>query len=278
MVDSKTYYQSEMFEVDPSLFSYACFAAPLTALALSMEDESGFDSDTLRLNEMVKGNQTSKDFREVLIFATTNILTEKRCDVRDIGTERLQRKGEVISFDGINGAGKTTLIHALDMERYVIKREHALPNIAAEFLEGRFLPDAIRLKELSGISETLLLAANLYYQLVIQPVDGRNVIDRGTLSFFAYQTYVLMHEYGIDRESAQNYLKVLLGGIPHPDISYFLDVDLATVLQRIRINQNDLAAYEQIRTNFFNGLILIPNCRILDATGEPAELINNFRP
>lgn len=277
MVEIKAFLSPEVFEADPLLLSYARFAVPLTLTALSVDEELGLSPHVLSLNEIVDGNPISQEFREALVFATTNILTERRCGTRDVIVEKLKRNGKVISFDGINGAGKTTLIRALGMERCLIKREDRSSNIAAAFLRGKFLPDTIRLKGLNGISETLLLSANLYYQLAIQPREGVNIIDRGTLSFFAYQTYVLMQEYEVDRESAQNYLKILLSGISHPDVSYFLDVDLDTAAQRVYIHQNDRVGYEQIRTNFFNGLALIPNCHILDATGELAGIVNNFR-
>jgi dTMP kinase len=187
-----------------------------------------------------------------------------------------------ISFEGIEGSGKSTLIAALALE---------LQSIGADVLVtrepgGTAFGDAVRSifidpqMRIDPLAEAFLMNASRAQHVVesIAPVLKTASIvlcDRFFDATVAYQGY----GRGLDIEMLIRLSLVASQSIA-PDITFLLDIDAATSIERVRargtsdrIEQEDTGFYERVRAGYLELAGRFSRIVVLDGREPPETLL-----
>ena len=167
------------------------------------------------------------------------------------------KKGLFITFEGIDGCGKTTQIEllkeSLEKKGYTVllTREHGAKGLGEKLREILLNYDG----EVSSNCESFLFLADRaqHIDTIIKPAIDKGVIvlcDRHTDSTVAYQGYGRQ----LDLEQIYQLNKIATNGII-PDITFILDIDIDTSLQRIgkgrdRMENSGREFFERVRKGY----------------------------
>jgi dTMP kinase len=154
----------------------------------------------------------------------------------------VKQQGRLIVLDGVDGCGKTTIAKFLQEEL----NHHHIPNVLLRAIGQGIIGNAVREQYLHGeltnspTAEALFVASSIIeaYEHSVVPAlkEGKTVIlDRSIGSYYAYQV-----AYGINSAANTIFFGMLLKKdiIPPPDLYLFLDVDLATSVERMATRPN----------------------------------------
>ena len=167
------------------------------------------------------------------------------------------KKGLFITFEGIDGCGKTTQIELLKEElekkgyTVLLTREPGAKGLGEKLREILLNYDG----EVSSNCESFLFLADRaqHIDTIIKPAIDKGVIvlcDRHTDSTVAYQGYGRQ----LDLEQIYQLIKIATNGII-PDITFILDIDIDTSLQRIgkgrdRMENSGREFFERVRKGY----------------------------
>ncbi len=167
------------------------------------------------------------------------------------------KKGLFITFEGIDGCGKTTQIELLKEElekkgyTVLLTREPGAKGLGEKLREILLNYDG----EVSSNCESFLFLADRaqHIDTIIKPAIDKGVIvlcDRHTDSTVAYQGYGRQ----LDLEQIYQLNKIATNGII-PDITFILDIDIDTSLQRIgkgrdRMENSGREFFERVRKGY----------------------------
>lgn len=167
------------------------------------------------------------------------------------------KKGLFITFEGIDGCGKTTQIEllkeSLEKKGYTVllTREPGAKGLGEKLREILLNYDG----EVSSNCESFLFLADRaqHIDTIIKPAIDKGVIvlcDRHTDSTVAYQGYGRL----LDLEQIYQLNKIATNGII-PDITFILDIDIDTSLQRIgkgrdRMENSGREFFERVRKGY----------------------------
>lgn len=167
------------------------------------------------------------------------------------------KKGLFITFEGIDGCGKTTQIELLKEElekkgyTVLLTREPGAKGLGEKLREILLNYDG----EVSSNCESFLFLADRaqHIDTIIKPAINKGVIvlcDRHTDSTVAYQGYGRQ----LDLEQIYQLNKIATNGII-PDITFILDIDIDTSLQRIgkgrdRMENSGREFFERVRKGY----------------------------
>lgn len=167
------------------------------------------------------------------------------------------KKGLFITFEGIDGCGKTTQIEllkeSLEEKGYTVllTREPGAKGLGEKLREILLNYDG----EVSSNCESFLFLADRaqHIDTIIKPAIDKGVIvlcDRHTDSTVAYQGYGRQ----LDLEQIYQLNKIATNGIT-PDITFILDIDIDTSLQRIgkgrdRMENSGREFFERVRKGY----------------------------
>lgn len=167
------------------------------------------------------------------------------------------KKGLFITFEGIDGCGKTTQIELLKEElekkgyTVLLTREPGAKGLGEKFREILLNYDG----EVSSNCESFLFLADRaqHIDTIIKPAINNGTIvlcDRHTDSTVAYQGYG--RELNLEQIYQLN--KIATNGIV-PDITFILDIDIETSLQRIgkgrdRMENAGREFFERVRNGY----------------------------
>ncbi len=167
------------------------------------------------------------------------------------------KKGLFITFEGIDGCGKTTQIELLKEElekkgyTVLLTREPGAKGLGEKFREILLNYDG----EVSSNCESFLFLADRaqHIDTIIKPAINNGTIvlcDRHTDSTVAYQGY----GRELDLEQIYQLNKIATNGIV-PDITFILDIDIETSLQRIgkgrdRMENAGREFFERVRNGY----------------------------
>ena len=167
------------------------------------------------------------------------------------------KKGLFIKFEGIDGCGKTTQIEllkdSLEKKGYTVllTREPGAKGLGEKLREILLNYDG----EVSSNCESFLFLADRaqHIDTIIKPAINKGVIvlcDRHTDSTVAYQGYGRQ----LDLEQIYQLNKIATNGII-PDITFILDIDIDTSLQRIgkgrdRMENSGREFFERVRKGY----------------------------
>jgi thymidylate kinase len=188
-----------------------------------------------------------------------------------------------LSVDGIDGAGKTTIALLLSARMGATLSEEFSRSIIGDALRTSVsvAPNYILR---SKVGQSLVFLGDFFevYETQIRPIVARGsvvVSDRGWLSKYAYQFVTLVDDLGA--EEAGRLLNSMLGLLPRPDLTIYLDASLDVIQQRIthrdgvcghdRLLFNSLAA-NAARMALHTMSASLP-CEIIDANATPAEIV-----
>ena len=169
----------------------------------------------------------------------------------------IMKKGLFITFEGIDGCGKTTQIEllkeSLEKKGYTVllTREPGAKGLGEKLREILLNYDG----EVSSNCESFLFLADRaqHIDTIIKPAINKGVIvlcDRHTDSTVAYQGYGRQ----LDLEQIYQLNKIATNGII-PDITFILDIDIDTSLQRIgkgrdRMENSGREFFERVRKGY----------------------------
>lgn len=169
----------------------------------------------------------------------------------------IMKKGLFITFEGIDGCGKTTQIEllkeSLEKKGYTVllTREPGAKGLGEKLREILLNYDG----EVSSNCESFLFLADRaqHIDTIIKPAIDKGVIvlcDRHTDSTVAYQGYGRQ----LDLEQIYQLNKIATNGII-PDITFILDIDIDTSLQRIgkgrdRMENSGREFFERVRKGY----------------------------
>ena len=167
------------------------------------------------------------------------------------------KKGLFITFEGIDGCGKTTQIELLKEElekkgyTVLLTREPGAKGLGEKFREILLNYDG----EVSSNCESFLFLADRaqHIDTIIKPAINNGTIvlcDRHTDSTVEYQGY----GRELDLEQIYQLNKIATNGIV-PDITFILDIDIETSLQRIgkgrdRMENAGSEFFERVRNGY----------------------------
>lgn len=256
---------------------YLRYAAPLAVSALQYE---GLDIGQYPIIEAaletVKGDYVARQFQEDIERGVESLFSGKK-NLRNAIYPHIPFQGTVTALDGINGCGKSTVINAIkDEDKEPISRNSNDSNLVYPLLKGKFLPDHIRLKDLSPVAESLLLAGNLYHSIGILSKPKINLLDRGPLSFFAYQDYIIQNEYHTSEDISRDFLNLLLAGISIPRKNIFLDIDMEKIEERIEVPPSEKRGYNGVITSFRKHAQQYPNTVVINANNSVSTVLNDL--
>ncbi len=161
------------------------------------------------------------------------------------------KKGLFITFEGIDGCGKTTQIQLLKKYyeekgfKVLVTREPGAKGLGEKFREILLNYDG----EVSSNCESFLFLADRaqHIDTIIKPAIQNGTIvlcDRHTDSTVAYQGY------GRELDLKQiHYLNNIATNNIKPDLTFILDIDVETSLERIGKNRDRM---ESAGIDFFN--------------------------
>lgn len=187
-----------------------------------------------------------------------------------------EKSPRFIVFEGIDGAGKTTQLDRLEKaltEAGVAVFRTAEPTSSDT---GKLLRRALSGELQKSPSELALLftldRAEHNREIEKALADGKTVLcDRYYYSTIAYQGNATDPEW-VRR------MNLDCPAIRTPDLCVFLDLMPDESIKRISARGEATEIYEtkaqltKIRDNFLNTLKTLPNVRIIDASGSPAEV------
>lgn len=167
------------------------------------------------------------------------------------------KKGLFITFEGIDGCGKTTQIELLKEElekkgyTVLLTREPGAKGLGEKLREILLNYDG----EVSSNCESFLFLADRaqHVDTIIKPAINNGTIvlcDRHTDSTVAYQGY----GEELDLEQIYQLNKIATNGVV-PDITFILDIDIETSLQRIgkgrdRMENAGREFFERVRNGY----------------------------
>lgn len=167
------------------------------------------------------------------------------------------KKGLFITFEGIDGCGKTTQIELLKEElekkgyTVLLTREPGAKGLGEKLREILLNYDG----EVSSNCESFLFLADRaqHIDTIIKPAINNGTIvlcDRHTDSTVAYQGY----GRELDLEQIYQLNKIATNGVV-PDITFILDIDIETSLQRIgkgrdRMENAGREFFERVRNGY----------------------------
>lgn len=167
------------------------------------------------------------------------------------------KRGILISIEGIDGSGKSTLTknltHLLGL--------HYAPVLQTKEPGGTELGSMLRTilqtqpVPLCNKAEYLLFAADRaqhFHQLIIPALARKNIIisDRMADSSVTYQGYAR----GLDIPTIQMINAWAMNGI-EPDVTIYVRIQPEQALNRLRIRNQTLTAFEQEKTDFYLKLV-----------------------
>ena len=259
--------------------NYLRFAYPLVLLALESEGSKNLSGiAALNVSSDIVQDPSVNLFLSSLRKGVNFVLNGENQASSEQNFGKMSIKSRVIGIDGLNASGKTTLIKELagdvatSVDRIVL-----VDNLAEPFLKNRYRPDSVRLKDISGITETLLLGSNLYYKFGVLVNESRSLMDRSILSFLAYQTHVLSTEYNYPSEQCLKFLELVLSGLTPPEKTILLDIDIETMKKRTAIGSQDIQRFEDIASLFKSMSRTIPNVFIVDAKRDIRRVVEEVR-
>ncbi len=194
----------------------------------------------------------------------------------------------LITFEGIEGSGKTTLMRGVARSlraegRDVIETHEPGGTPVGDRIRGIFLDRSLTI---APLAEALLLNASRQHLIaeVIQPAlrTERIVLcDRFIDSTIAYQGF----GRGLDLSMLRTLSEAAATGLV-PDISYFVDIPVATSRQRVarrerddgraqdRLDREDDAFHERVRNGYLELAKADPHrIRLLDGTMAEEQLL-----
>ncbi|MBI1800513.1 MAG: dTMP kinase [Chloroflexi bacterium] len=189
-----------------------------------------------------------------------------------------------ISFEGPEGSGKSTQIGLL----YDDLARRGLPVIRTREPGGTPIGDRIRSlilspehTEMAPVAEFLLLSASraqLTSQIIRVHLDAGRIVlcDRFADSSFAYQGY----GRGLDLDHLRQITRFATGGL-NPDITFYLDLDVAEGLQRKqkgslpldRLDSQTLEFHERVRRGYLSMAAQEPVRWIVIAAGQAVDVV-----
>ncbi len=193
----------------------------------------------------------------------------------------MTERGKFITVEGTEGVGKSTNIAYIN--EWLIKagctplvtREPGGTPLAEEI---RDLLLANRTEQVDATAELLLMFAARAQHLnrVIEPAlaSGQWVLcDRFTDATFAYQG----GGRRLDLTTIAR-LESLVQGVRQPDITFYLDIDVTTGLERARqrgdldrFEQEDISFFERVRKTYLDRVRQYPDRFIVIDAGQPLE-------
>lgn len=134
----------------------------------------------------------------------------------------------IICIEGITNSGKSSLCKLLEERRHlVLANKMQKSSIVAQRIKTLTGP-VENINKFDSNTEFLLYSTLLSDKShMVQSLHGNIVIDRFALSVFSYFTA----RYGIDESIVKTIVDYSSRGII-PDVTFFLDVSLQTILQR----------------------------------------------
>jgi dTMP kinase len=190
-------------------------------------------------------------------------------------------RGKFITVEGTEGVGKSTNIAYIKDWlakagcNLLVTREPGGTPLAEEI---RNLLLANRSEQVDATAELLLMFAARAQHLnrLIEPAlaSGQWVLcDRFTDATFAYQG----GGRGLDLTTI-THLESLVQGVRQPDITFYLDIDVTTGLERARqrgdldrFEQEDISFFERVRKTYLDRVRQYPDRFIVIDAGQPLE-------
>ena len=165
----------------------------------------------------------------------------------------MEKKGLLISIEGIDGSGKSLLaknLHqAMLAKQYdvILTKEFGATPLGAKL--RKILHE--EKKDVCDLAEYLLIAADRaqHFDQVVVPALSQNKIiisDRMADSSLAYQGY----GRGIDIEMIKKVNTWAMQSIT-PDLTFFVEIDIKTALERVDKRQEKLTSFEKEKTDFW---------------------------
>ena len=158
------------------------------------------------------------------------------------------QKGYFIAFEGIDGSGKTDQVTRLfqHLRRALPKRSILVTRepYDGEEIEKMQKEDPEAYSNGTRMTELYVVDRQNHADLLIAPVTSAGGIvlcDRYALSTYAYQV-----AQGVDFNKIRN--MHIHRGIPNPDLTLFLDIDVEIAEQRVRLRGEPLEKFERERT------------------------------
>ncbi|MBS3099594.1 dTMP kinase [Candidatus Pacearchaeota archaeon] len=157
------------------------------------------------------------------------------------------QKGYFIAFEGIDGSGKTDQVTRLfqHLRRALPKRSILVTRepYDGEEIEKMQKEDPEAYSNGTRMTELYVVDRQNHADLLIAPVTSAGGIvlcDRYALSTYAYQV-----AQGVDFNKIRN--MHIHRGIPNPDLTLFLDIDVEIAEQRVRLRGEPLEKFERDR-------------------------------
>lgn len=256
--------ESELFN-----YNYYRFSSPLILKAIEIEDIQVNETFKKIINKTVSTDKISNKFYLELSNNIANLYNNNDIYFGDYPNNPSQKK--IVSFDGINGSGKTTYINLMQNKfnnlYYSVPRKKLFNCIERRFLEETNLkPDSIFSHIKSPIAESLFFASDLYYRTIINTKNNYvNLLDRGILSFLAYQYNSLSKNNLFNKKNMIDFLNFLILGLPKIEKTFFLDVDFSTVKNRISIENSDENSFNELINTFKMFSYIKTNIEIIDS-------------
>lgn len=156
-----------------------------------------------------------------------------------------------IGFEGVDGAGKTTQLKLLEENFRNTQKTREIICTREPFDEAIRNLLHSNATNYSPLVQLFLLSASRTHhrQALIEPALKRNALvltDRWTFSTLAYQGYGL----GLNKNIINDYNNVSTNGIS-PDINFIIDIDIATMFERIKARGIEMSSYENLGQDFF---------------------------
>jgi dTMP kinase len=166
-------------------------------------------------------------------------------------------RGLLVSLEGIDGSGKTTLAATLHDYMQTQSIPVVLTKEPGGSTLGKFLRTIVQEKTMpmSSRAEYLVFAADRaqhFDEVIIPALEAKKVVisDRMADSSLVYQGY----GRGLDHD----FIKTVNAWTMHtivPDITLYLKIDAKSARARCTKRSNQLSAFEQEKTSFFDRLV-----------------------
>ncbi|MCK4650856.1 dTMP kinase [Candidatus Babeliales bacterium] len=169
----------------------------------------------------------------------------------------MNKKGFLISIEGIDGAGKSLLAKNLSNKLTLKNFDVLLTNEPGGTSLGKKLRKILHEEKenVCDLAEFLLFAsdrAQHFKQIIIPSLKDRKIIisDRLADSSLAYQGYARE----LDIQMIKNINNWAMHNI-EPDLIFYIKIDIKTAIKRIFKRNETLTSFEKEKTNFWQKVL-----------------------